>query len=117
MDSESSLIEVKFFVFDEPVHKSTVNNPFHELAEGVGVVREIGLHTQFLHSEAFLFGFRIGMTVESFQILANLPVAQERLKISNSSIFATFLKCWTMRPKNNIRTMGFAGIHFSNGSF
>ncbi|GFW30401.1 focal adhesion kinase 1 [Trichonephila clavipes] len=34
MGSESCLIEVKFFVFDEPVHKSTVDNPFHELAEG-----------------------------------------------------------------------------------
>ncbi|GFV72634.1 hypothetical protein TNCV_2602411 [Trichonephila clavipes] len=36
MGSESCLIEVKFFVFDEPVHKPTVDNPFHELAEGAG---------------------------------------------------------------------------------
>ncbi|GFW28998.1 hypothetical protein TNCV_2355561 [Trichonephila clavipes] len=34
MGSESCLIEVKLFVFDEPVHKPTVDNPFHELAEG-----------------------------------------------------------------------------------
>ncbi|GFX26093.1 hypothetical protein TNCV_2274331 [Trichonephila clavipes] len=34
MGSESCLIEVKFFVFDEPVHKPTVDNASHELAEG-----------------------------------------------------------------------------------
>ncbi|GFX40409.1 hypothetical protein TNCV_4320421 [Trichonephila clavipes] len=39
------------------------------------------------------------MTVEGFQVLDSLPVAQERLKIFNSSFFARFPKCWTMRPK------------------
>ncbi|GFX12608.1 hypothetical protein TNCV_3157291 [Trichonephila clavipes] len=36
MGSESCLIEVKFFVSDELVRKSTVYYPFHELAEGAG---------------------------------------------------------------------------------
>ncbi|GFS75955.1 hypothetical protein TNCV_4665961 [Trichonephila clavipes] len=66
MGSESCLIEVKLFVFDEPVHKPTVDNPFHELAEGAGE----GNWPIVLHSEAFLFGFKIGMTVESFRFWA-----------------------------------------------
>ncbi|GFS54808.1 hypothetical protein TNIN_123931 [Trichonephila inaurata madagascariensis] len=79
------LTEIVFVVLFESIHRSAEDYTFHEFVKNAGK----GNRPELLHSDALLFGFRIGTMTECFQILGNLLELQERLKMSDSSFFFT----------------------------